>query len=274
MATTTAVTSSTPGTKPSTDSDVTTRDADRRPSALRRTGVALATVIASAPPVVWGLGTAVEMITGQERDHLFHQIIGQGLLLSALWLAALWPLTRAGWRGRRPSTAAGLHTVAFTAATLVAAALAPQNGGGFVSTFVLVTVGLLWLAIPRRPRLRGITTGIDPVAAPVVALLAALHVHFAIAEAALQRAMGDEHAAMSHNYDMALVSLALVLLGVAGAVVPAARRLLLWTMLGSVAVGASRFLITGDTWWSLAVAGLGVIGAVAAVLTTRRADAR
>jgi hypothetical protein len=240
-----------------------------RPSALRRAAVVVVTAVASVPPVVWGVGTVVQMATGTEADHLFHQVVGQGLLLSALWLAALWPLAAAGWRGRRASVAATLHAAAFTAAAVAAAAMAPGNGGAFVSGFVVVTVALLWWALPARPRLRGLARVLDPVGAPVVALLAGLHVTFAVTESALQRAMGDEHATMSHNYDMAWVSLALVLLGAAAVLFPEARRLLLWTGLGSVVVGASRFLITGEVWWSLAVTALGAL-ATALVLVRRR----
>lgn len=236
-----------------------------RPSALRRTGLAVAAVVASFPPTVWGVGTVVQMVTGQERDHLFHQLIGQGLLLSALWLAAVLPLAVAGWRGRRPGTGAGVLSLSVVVSAVVAAALAPGNGGAFVSGFAAVTVGLVWLALPLRPALRSAVGAaarrLDPVLAAVMAPLAVLHVQFAVAESALQRAMGDEHAAMSHNYDMAWVSIALALSGLAASVVPAARRAALWCALGSVAIGASRLLVTGEVAWSAAVVALGVAAA-------------
>src|SRR4051794_41952267 len=86
-----------------------------RPSALRRTLLVASAVPACALPTLWGAGTVVELVTGAERDHLFHQLTGQGLLLSALWLGGLLPLVVAGWRGARPAPRA-----------------APPNGAGVV----------------------------------------------------------------------------------------------------------------------------------------------
>jgi len=67
-----------------------------RPTALRRTALAIAGVPACALPLVWTAGTVAELATGAERDHLFHQLTGQGLLLGALWLGGLLPLLIAG----------------------------------------------------------------------------------------------------------------------------------------------------------------------------------
>lgn len=48
-------------------------------------------VLAGAVPVVWGVGCVVQLATGTEADHRFHQVTGQGLLQCALWLWALRP---------------------------------------------------------------------------------------------------------------------------------------------------------------------------------------
>jgi hypothetical protein len=174
---------------------------------------------------VWGIGVVVELVTGAERDHLFHQVTGQGLLLSALWLGGLWPVAAAGWRGRAPSASAALRLLAFLAAAVVTAVLTPGAGGALVSGFAVVTSAMLWLALPARTPLRRPTLELDPLGLPVVATLASFLVPFSVSEAGLQRAMLDEHAEYAHNYDMALVSLTLVMLGLAAATVPAARRL-------------------------------------------------
>src|SRR5215213_5630639 len=79
-----------------------------RPSVLRRVAVVAAGVVAGALPTMWGISTVGELVTGAERDHLFHQLTGQGLLVSALWLGALLPLLAAGWRGRRPGAGPAL----------------------------------------------------------------------------------------------------------------------------------------------------------------------
>jgi hypothetical protein len=245
----------------------TTAPNGRRPSKLRRTAVVAAGLVASVPALVWGVNTVVQMATGTEADHLFHQVTGQGLLLSALWLGAIWPLVVAGWQGRRPGAAAALHTLGFAAAGVTAAVMAPVAGAPVVAGFTAVTVALLWWALPARPRLRALRPALDPVAAAVVAVLAWLHVTWAVSESAVQRAMADEHATMAHNFDMAWVSLSLVVCAVAAVLVPGTRRLLLVAGLGSVLIGASRFLITGETWWSLAVT---VVGAATLILGMTR----
>ena len=214
-----------------------------RPSALRRTGLVAAGVVASLLPTVWTAGTVVELVTGAERDHLFHQFTGQGLLLGALWLGGLLPLLIAGWRGVRPSpVAAALHLAV-------------------VAGILTVTGALVWAALPLRPRV--VPNGLDPVLAPLALAAAALFVPFLIGEAGLQNAMHDEHAEFSHYYDMVWIGVALVLAAVAAATVPAARRLALVAMLGITVVGAARFAFTPETTWSLTAAGLGIVGAVA-----------
>ena len=87
-------------------------EAPARPSALRRVAIGVTGVVGCLAPTVWGLGTVAEPLTGAERDHLFPQLTSQGLLLSALWVGGLLPLLVAGWRGRRPSAAAGLAALA------------------------------------------------------------------------------------------------------------------------------------------------------------------
>ena len=71
---------------------------------------------------------------------------------------------------------------------------------------------------------------------------------------------------------MAWISVALVVLALAAAVVPAARRLALVAMLGTLGIGAARFLITPEVTWSLVAVGLGVVGAVAALARLARRD--
>src|SRR5215212_2989654 len=127
--------------------------ATTRPSALRRVAVVGTGVLAGALPTMWGISTVGELVVGAERDHLFHQLTGQGLMLSALWLGALLPLLVAGWQGVRPSAAAAFAHVAVVAGAAVAAALAPGNGGAFVAAIAAVTGALVWAALPRRPRL-------------------------------------------------------------------------------------------------------------------------
>ena len=239
-----------------------------RPRALRRVAIGATGFLACALPTMWGISTVTELVTGAERDHLFHQLTGQGLLLSALWLGALVPLVVAGWRGRRPSAAAGLASLAVPLAAGLAAALAPGNGGAVVAGIATVTVALLWSALTLRPRTGGLD--VDPVLAPLALLTAALYAPFAVDQGALQRHAGDEHAAFSHYFDMAWVGGILVVLAVAAAVVPAARRLVLAAMAGTVLIGAARYLITPEVTWSLLAMGLGLVGLVSGGLRLAR----
>jgi hypothetical protein len=239
-----------------------------RPTALRRTALVASGVLACLLPTVWTAGTVAELTTGAERDHLFHQVTGQGLLLGALWLGGLIPLLVAGWRGVRPGAAAAALHLSVVAGAIVAAGLAPGNGGLFVAGLVIITGALVWTALPVRPRI--LPSEPDPVLAPLALAAAALFVPFVITEAGLQRGMHDEHAAFSHNFDMAWIGVALVLAAVAAAAVPAARRLALAAMAGIAVVGGARYLFTPETMWSLLAAGLGLLGAAAVVARLAR----
>jgi hypothetical protein len=246
--------------------------ARRGPSVPRRAAVAVTGLLACALPVVWGCATAVELATGVQADHRFHQVTGQGLLLSALWLGGLVPLVRAGLRGRRPSTSAALHALAFLTATVLAAALVPADLG-LVAVITAGTTGLLWLALPVRPRLRGAWSGgLDLALAPAALLTAALVAPFALGQADLQHAGADEHAELTHYVDMAWVVLAIAALAAVAALCGAARSLSVWASAGLVVTGAARAAFTPDvTWSSLAVA-LGTAGLLLAA--ARRAAVR
>ena len=152
-----------------------------------------------------------------------------------------------------------LHAGAVALAALVAAVLAPGAGALPVAVVVCVSTGLLWLALPTRPRLRLLTADLDPLVAPVVLLATALLVPFALGRVGRQNHVHDEHTQLAHYFDMAWVSLALVLLGVVAAVSPA-RRLALWTTAGTAVVGAGRLAFTDNTTWSLLAFLVGVVG--------------
>jgi hypothetical protein len=244
-------------------------DAPTRPTVLRRIALVAAALPACALPVVWGGGAAGMLLTGYENDHRFHQATGQGVLLGVLWLAGLLPLIVAGWRGRRPSTAAGLHHLAFVAVSAAAGLFVPGDGVVALAVIVAVTGALVWAALPLRPRLRGSLGSLDPALAPVAALTAALYAPFVLAQRALQGTSHDEHAQMTHYFDMAWVSLVLVALALVAAVGGSARRLAVWSSAGTLVVGAARLAFTGELVWSSAAIALGVVGTVVAVLRLR-----
>jgi len=235
--------------------------AGARVPVLRRAAVVGTGLLACLLPVSFGLSAAGMLVTGVEADHRFHQVTGQGVLLSALWLGALLPLVVAGLRGRRPSTSTALHHLAVVAAALVAGALAPGVGGALVAGYAAVTGALVWSALPVRPRLRGaFTRGLDLALVPLALLTAALVTPFALSEVDLQNALVDEHAEMAHYFDMAWVVLALLGLAVAAALAPAARALSVWASTGLLVTGAARYLLTDEVTWSASAVALGAAG--------------
>lgn len=240
-----------------------------RPSGGRRTAVVVTGALACLLPTVWSVGVTLELLSGIQADHRFHQVTGQGLLLCALWLAGLVPMVRAGWRGLPPSAATVAQAGLFAGAGLAMGVLAPGAGALPVAVATVVTTALLCAALPARPRMRGLLGGLDPLLAPVVLLAAALLTPFVAGEVELQNTSGDEHAHMAHYFDMAWISVALVLVGALAAVVPAARRRALWLTGGLVLIGAARTVFTGEVTWSLLAIVLGVVGTVA-VLADRR----
>ena len=100
----------------------------RRPTRWRRGGLVAAGFLTCALPVMFTVNITRMLVTGELAEHRFHQLTCQGLLLFALWLGGLVPLLRAGWSGRRPSSAAGLLHLVFMAAGVVTAAAAPGGG--------------------------------------------------------------------------------------------------------------------------------------------------
>ena len=231
------------------------------PRRARRAAIVGTAVLAGLLPTVWGLGSLVELATGTQTDHRFHQVTGQGLVLSALWLTPVLLLARAGLRGRRPSAAVGLHHLVLMTAGVGAGLLGPGGGGLAVGVFAAVTGSLLWLALAQRPLLSG--ARLDVVLAPLALLTTALVLPFVASELSLQRDMLDEHAEMAHYFDMAWVCLTLAGMAVVAALSAASRRLAVPAGAGLALVGVSRFLFTDDVTWSVLAVLLGLAGAVA-----------
>jgi hypothetical protein len=247
------------------------------PGVGRRIALALATLLTAALPIVWGIGSVVDLLSGKESDHRFHQLTGQGVLLSALWLGGLVPLIVAGWRRRTPPTHSALHFLAFAAAVVVAGALAPGNGGAVLAVVVVLTGSLLWWAMPARPALRAaLRDGVrlDPVLAPIGLLTAALLTPYILDQAALQRAMANEHAKLSHYFDMAWVSLTITYLAVAAGLLVAARRLMLWAAAGLLVLGAGALSFTDDRVWPVLAVVLGVVAGIGALIRVNGTSAR
>ncbi|GAA4409633.1 hypothetical protein GCM10023168_28540 [Fodinibacter luteus] len=149
-----------------------------RPSALRRVAVAAAALVSCALPVTFTVTISAMLVTGADVDHRFHQLTGKGLVLLALWLGSVLPLIRAGWRGRRPSTAVGYRHLAFIGAGVVTSAIAAGGGARVLVAVVAVTGALLWAAIPLRPRLGG-TISVDPVLTPLALFVGAVLMPYA-----------------------------------------------------------------------------------------------
>jgi hypothetical protein len=238
-----------------------------RPGIGRRISLAVTGLLALALPVVWTVNISRMLLTGVEPAHRFHQATGQGLLLLAVWLSALLPLLRAGWRGRRPPATAGLMHVAFVVVGAACAVAAPGGGAPWLVGVIAVTGALLWLALPVRPRLRR-PVRIDPVLAPAALAVTGWLSSYAVGQVALQNDAVGYHAQNPHFFDMAWLVLVLSVLGLAGASLAGARRLLVWPAVGCVWIGAAGIAFGEPVTWSLVTLGAGL--AVGGALLLRR----
>jgi hypothetical protein len=242
------------------------------PSGWRRSGIAVAGGLACLVPTVFGVNLVRMLATGELADHQFHQLTGQGLLLCALWLGGPLAIARAGWAGRRPSPAAGLLHVTFALCGLVTALLAPGGGLPLLMLPIVLAGLLLWAAVPLRPRLTG-PVQVDPLLAPVALLTAAFYTPYAVAQVGLQNEAVGHHAQNPHFSDMAWTVAVLVVVAGLAAVLPAARRLMTWTGVGSVVIGAGGLTFGEGTAWSLTALALGTL-ALGALAARRRLDLR
>jgi hypothetical protein len=243
------------------------------PSGWRRAGIAVTGVLACLVPTVFAVNLVRMLLTGELADHQFHQLTGQGLILCALWIGGPLAVVRAGWAGRRPSTAAGLLHLAFVLTGLVTAVLAPGGGLPLLMTPIVLTGLLVWAAVPLRPALSRAAVQLDPLLAPVAFLTAAFYAPYAVAQIGLQNEAVGHHAQNPHFSDMAWTVTVLVVLAVLAAVLPAARRLVTWTGVGSVVIGAGGLAFGEGTAWSLTALALGAV-ALGALVVRRRLDPR
>ena len=240
----------------------------RRPTRWRRGGLVAAGFLTCALPVMFTVNITRMLVTGELAEHRFHQLTCQGLLLFALWLGGLVPLLRAGWSGRRPSSAAGLLHLVFMAAGVVTAAAAPGGGAPALVGLVVVFGALLWLALPVRPRLR-LPVRVDPLLTPLALVTAAVATPYVLDQISLQNAAIGHHAQNPHYFDMAWLVTTLVVVALLGAVLPAVRRLALVAGAGLVWTGAMGVLLATDRPWTVALLVLGVPMTVVAARSGR-----
>ena len=229
----------------------------RKPGRLRRTGLGVAGLLACALPVVWTVNLSRMLLVGELDEHRFHQLTGQGLFLCALWLTGLVPLLRAGWVGRRPSSAAGLLHLTFVGVGTACAAAATGGGAPALMVVIAITGALVWLALPVRPRLR-LPVQVDPLLAPLALVAAALSTPYVLDQIALQNAATGNHAHNPHLFDMAWMVSVLVVLGILAAALPAVRRLGLLAGAGFAWTGAMGLLLGADRPFTGLALGVGV----------------
>ncbi len=239
------------------------------PGALRRTALVVTGFLAGALPIIWSVNLTRFLVTGELSEHRYHQLTGQGLLLTTLWLAAVVPLILAGWSGRRPSSAAGVLHLAFVGTGLACAAAATGGGAPALLVLISVTGGLLWLALPVRPRLR-LPVRVDPLLTPLALVTAAVCTPYVLDQIDLQNAATGHHAQNPHFFDMAWLVCILVVLALAAATVPAVRRLGVLAGAGLAWTGAMGVLLDVERTWSVAVLVAGVLLAAISLRRVRR----
>ena len=245
----------------------TTGDLATRPGRGRRAARARAGLVASAVPTVFTVTITGMLVTGTDADHRFHQLTGQGLILCALWLLPMLTLLRAGWRGRRPSTAAGLAHLALVVSGAACAVAAQGGGAPMLMVVVGVPGALLWAALPRRPRLR-MRFQLDPLLTPVALVASAVLLPYAVDQVALQNAATGYHADNPHYFDMAWISITLVVHALLAALFVQARALAAVFAGAMVVLGSAGLALGEGTAWSLSVLACGA-GAAAASAVVR-----
>jgi hypothetical protein len=229
--------------RPTDSTSDTTTETTTRPRARRRAAVAVTGAIACLLPTVWAATFLHMLASGELADHRFHQLTGQGLLVTAVWLGAVVPLVVAGWRGRRPATGPALLHVTFVGVGAACAVAAPQGGAPSLMVLIGVTGVLVWLALPLRPRLRGIGVELAPVSLAAALLTSAAVAPYAVSQIGLQHLATGHHAGNPHYFDMAWLVLTLAVAGVLGSLVSSARDLQVWAGAGVLATGVAMLLL-------------------------------
>jgi hypothetical protein len=242
--------------------------ASTKPGAPRRVAVGITGFLACALPVVWTVNLSRYVLTGELSEHRYHQLTGQGLLLTTLWLLAVVPLVVAGWNGRRPSSLSGVLHLSFVGAGAACAVAATGGGAPALMAVIGVTGGLLWLALPVRPQLR-LPVRIDPLLMPVALVTGALCTPYVLDQIELQNAATGHHAHNPHLFDMAWLVCTLVVIAVAAATLPSVRRLGVLAGAGFAWTGAMGLLLDVDRTWSALVVAAGAALVAVSVRSVR-----
>ena len=240
-----------------------------RPGRGRRSLLVAAGLLTCAMPTVFTVNVTRMLVTGIDTDHRFHQLTGQGEILFALWLLPVVALLRAGWHGRRPSTAAGMaHLVLVVAGA--GAAVAAQGGGAPILMGVIgVPAAFLWAALPLRPRLH-VGVQVDPLLMPVALAASAVLLPYAVDQVALQNAATGYHAQNPHYFDMAWIALVLAAYALLAGLLKSARVLAIGFAVAMVWLGSAGLALGEGTTWSAAVLACGAVAAAATVVVRRQ----
>jgi hypothetical protein len=239
------------------------------PTRRRRAVLAGVGLLNCALPVMFTFNITRMLVTGVLPDHRYHQATGQGEILFALWLVPIVLMLRAGWHGRRPSTAAGLQHLVLIGAGVVTASIAPGGGAPFLVAVISVTGGLLWAVLPVRPQLV-LRTRVNPLLAPVALAGTAVLLPYAADQLALQNAATTGfHSMNPHYFDQAWIAVTIAVMALAAAILPASRGLAGWVGGCSVVLGAAGLAFGESAPVHMAFLALGVLTTAAYVIARR-----
>lgn len=251
-------------------SGISASDRSTRPGRGRRTALVATGLLACAIPAVFTVTITGMLVTGADSDHRFHQLTGQGLTLTTLWLLPILAMLGAGWHGRRPSAAAGWAHLALVAAGSGAAVAAQGGGAPVLMAMIGIPGALLWVALPLRPRLR-VPVQVDPLLVPVALAASAVLLPYAVDQIALQNASTTGyHSNNPHHFDMAWISIVLAAYALLAGLLPAVRVLATGFAVAMVWLGTAGLALGESTAWSLSVLACGVLAAGASVVGRRR----
>ena len=233
-------------------------------STRRRTLIRVIAAFMAVSAVAFGLFTVIFGILGPEQEiHAVHNAVVASLLLVLSAPAAI-QVVRAPGRPLRPMVMLGAVAIAGLGTMVAALTLDP-----FTLPFV-VLIGVLWAIVPSRDGAFPLVGRPSPIMLGLLAVAAVPLVTYALGQAELQRTDQDSaHAAFFHWVETSFYAVAVLLLGLLGALWPSEFRLATWcaglalAILGaaSLVLGAHASAIGAPWSWAALVGGVAFVAA-------------
>jgi len=241
-------------------------------SPRRLTAMRVIAAIMAVSAVAFGLFTIVFGLVGPEQEiHAVHNAVVASLLL-VLSAPPVIAIVRSPERALRPLVILAAVAIAGLGTMVASLTLDP-----FTLPFV-VLIGVLWAIVPSRDGALPLVGRPSPIALALLAVAVVPLVNYALGQAELQRTdQASAHAAFFHWVEASFYAVAVVLLGLLGALWPGEFRMATWCAGVALAIlGAASVLLgqhasaIGAPWsWAALVGGIAFL--VAGEWEARRA---